>query len=404
MTRHHVNCIVPPHILQKLLQNPDEETRNIALSTLLATTRLRAERRIVAQFGFTPNIAGTRRRTLYDCRGAFSLRNANLVRSESDPKSADGTVNRAYDGLGTTYDFYKQVLDRNSIDGRGMRLDGFVHYGRNYNNAFWDGRQMVFGDGDGRIFTDFTASLDVVAHELAHGVTEFTANLEYHNQSGALNESISDVFGSLVKQWSLGQTADQADWLIGKEIFSPGIHGDALRSLKSPGSAYSDSRIGQDPQPKHIDQFVRLPDTEEGDWGGVHINSGIPNHAFYLTATFVGGNAWEAPGHIWYESLKASTERTEFQEFADTTSQMAGRLYGTGSTQQQAVRAAWKEVGIRVGVVVRAEDARERRPTGTDGQAVVIAKIDELSDEVRRLAADFAAWKTLGYAGQADRP
>src|SRR5262245_10749917 len=117
-------------------------------------------------------------------------------------------------GSGTTRQFYRDLFDRNSIDDHGMRLEGYVHRGVEFNNAFWDGQVMVFGDGDGRIFTDFTKSLDVIAHELTHGVTEHTAGLEYHNQSGALNESMSDVFGSLVKQWSLQQSASEADWLI----------------------------------------------------------------------------------------------------------------------------------------------------------------------------------------------
>src|SRR5207247_1511145 len=111
---------------------------------------------------------------------------------------------------------------RNSIDDDGMELNGYVHFGQRYNNALWDGQEMIFGDGDGVRFTDFTGSLDVIGHELAHGVTQYTADLEYALQSGALNESMSDVFGSLIKQWSLGQTVDQADWLIGAEIFTPG--------------------------------------------------------------------------------------------------------------------------------------------------------------------------------------
>ncbi len=171
---------------------------------------------------------------------------------------------------------------------------------------------MVFGDGDGVLFTDFTKSLDVIAHELAHGVTEFTAGLDYHNQPGALNESMSDVFGSLVKQWVAKETADQADWLIGAEVFTPEIDADALRSMKAPGKAYNNPTLGRDPQPDHMSKYVMMPDTDEGDNGGVHINSGIPNKAFYLTAMGIGGHAWEAPGHIWYAALKASSQRTQF--------------------------------------------------------------------------------------------
>jgi len=399
--RRPVNCIVPPHILQRLLESTDSELRQGALSTLLDTTRLRAERRIVADFGFIPNMTGGKRRTIYDCRNRRAVQGARLVRGEGGQKSEDGAVNRAYDGLGTTYDFYQKELGRNSLDGRGMRLDGYVHYGRGFNNAFWDGRQMVFGDGDGRLFTDFTKSLDVIGHELSHGVTEFTANLEYHNQSGALNESISDVFGSLVKQWSLQQTAAQADWLVGSEIFTPAIKGDALRSLKAPGEAYNDPTIGKDPQPRHMDGFLQLPDTEEGDWGGVHLNSGIPNHAFYLVATFVGGQAWKAPGHIWYESLKASTETTNFQEFADFTNQMAARLYGTNSAEQQAVQAGWKEVGIRItGAAAAPAPTRAPHLAETDGQAALIAKLDAIADQVQQLSSEVALL-TARYPGPA---
>jgi Zn-dependent metalloprotease len=329
------------------LESKDKEIREAALNTLLVTARLRGERSVRAMAGFrTAPAAG--RRTIYNCRQSTVLSSAMIARTEDGPASADASVNRAFEGFGATRDFYKEIYQRNSIDGQGMRLDGYVHRGVRYNNAFWDGQQMVFGDGDGIIFTDFTGSLDVIGHELTHGVTEFTANLEYRVQSGALNESISDVFGSLVKQWSRGQSADQADWLIGAEIMTPRIGADALRSMKAPGTAYNNELLGADPQPDHMDRFVVLPDTEEGDNGGVHINSGIPNKAFYLTATGIGGNAWEAPGHIWYESLLASNRNTQFQDFADTTYMKAGQLYGTDSAQQQAVAAAWREVGVRI--------------------------------------------------------
>jgi Zn-dependent metalloprotease len=255
-----LNCITPPHMLQKLLENPDKDIRQAAMNTLLSTARLRGERTALAGFAAVATI-GNGRRTIFDCQSGTFLPLASVVRSEEGAATADDSVNRAFDGLGATRDFYREVFDRNSIDGRGMRLDGYVHRGVNYNNAFWDGREMVFGDGDGRIFTDFTRSLDVIGHELTHGVTEFTAGLEYHNQPGALNESMSDVFGSLVKQWSLRQTAAEADWLIGAEVFTPGLDADALRSMKAPGKAYDDPILGKDPQPDHMSRFVhrRIP-------------------------------------------------------------------------------------------------------------------------------------------------
>jgi Zn-dependent metalloprotease len=260
---------------------------------------------------------------------------------------------------------------------------------------------MVFGDGDGMLFSDFTGSLDVIGHELTHGVTETSAGLVYHRQSGALNESVSDVFGSLVKQWSLNQSAEDADWLIGADIFTPAIAGDALRSLKNPGSAYDNDIFGKDPQPDHMSRYDDLPDTEEGDFGGVHINSGIPNKAFYLVATEIGGYAWEAPGHIWYESLKASSPTTDFRGFAELTFMMADRLYGAGSREQQAVAAAWQEVGVRVPpVVARMETPpRARRGNGQaqreeDSLAALSRQVAALAEQVSALSREVNSAKS----------
>lgn len=379
------NCITPPHVLNNLLESGDQDIREAALSTLLSNARLAGERTVRASAAAAAPANG--RRTIFDCQKNTQLPSAVLARSEDGAESADKSVNQAFDGLGTTRQFYKEIHGRDSIDGQGMRLEGYVHRGRNYNNAFWDGQQMVFGDGDGKVFTDFTGSLDVIAHELTHGVTENTAGLEYHTQSGALNEHISDVFGSLVKQWSNRQPAAEADWLIGSEVFTPGIEADALRSLKAPGKAYDNNVFGKDPQPDHMSKFVQLPDTDAGDNGGVHINSGIPNKAFYLAAVGIGGFAWEAPGHIWYEALKASSTRTQFQDFADTTFFKAGELYGAGSAEQQAVLAAWREVGIRVSGVPAAADAR----VGGDGLTALTQQIDALSALVKALAEDVRA-------------
>ncbi|MGH3962221.1 MAG: M4 family metallopeptidase [Pseudonocardiaceae bacterium] len=377
-----VNCITPPHVLQKLLESEDRDIREAALSTLLSNARLGGERTVRASFAAAAPASG--RRTIFDCQNRTVLSSAVLARSEDGPESDDSSVNQAFDGLGTTRQFYKDIHGRDSINDRGMLLDGYVHRGRNYNNAFWDGRAMVFGDGDGRVFTDFTRSLDVIAHELTHGVTEHTAGLEYHTQSGALNEHISDVFGSLVKQWARQQSAAEADWLIGSEIFTPEIEADSLRSLKAPGEAYDNSIFGKDPQPDHMSKFVHLPDTEEGDHGGVHINSGIPNKAFYLAAVNIGGFAWEAPGRIWYETLKASSPRTQFQEFADTTYVKAEELYGAGSAEQQAVLAAWREVGIRISGIPAAADAG----VGGTSLAALTRQIDTSSTQVKARAKD----------------
>jgi len=216
-----------------------------------------------------------------------------------------------------------------------MRLDSFVHYGRNFNNAFWDGSEMTFGDGDGVTFTGFAKSLDVVAHELTHGVTQFTVpgGLDYVGQSGALNESISDVFGSIVKQWSLKQDVNSADWLIGEGIMGASA-GNALRSMKSPGDT-SVTWPGDD-QPSTMSGFV------EG--GDVHTNSGIPNHAFYLAAVALGGYSWERAAKIWYAALPMLTSTATFVDAAKATITAATNLFGAEG--REAVMNAWTEVEV----------------------------------------------------------
>jgi Zn-dependent metalloprotease len=224
-----------------------------------------------------------------------------------------------------------------------MKLDSTVHYGEDYNNAFWNGTQMVYGDGDGEIFQRFTKSIDVIGHELSHGVTQYEAALEYEGQAGALNESFSDVFGSLVKQYTLKQKADKADWLIGSGLFTKNVNGTALRSMKKPGTAYNDITIGKDPQPAHMKNYVNT----SSDNGGVHINSGIPNKAFYLTAIDLGGYAWEKAGRIWYVALtERLRERSNFLSVANITVEVAGDIYGKNSNEQKAVAKAWKAVGL----------------------------------------------------------
>ena len=191
------------------------------------------------------------------------------------------------------------AFGRSSYDGDGATVIATVHYGQRYDNAFWNGTQLVFGDGDGRVFERFTKPVDVLGHEFAHAVTEHTAGLVYQDQPGALNESFSDVFAACLKQRLLGQQAGEGDWLIGAGLFVPGIEARALRDMAAPGTAYDDPVLGRDPQVGHLDDFV----VTEDDNGGVHLNSGIPNRAFHLAATAVGGTSWEGAGRIWWAAL-----------------------------------------------------------------------------------------------------
>ncbi|MCX4509155.1 M4 family metallopeptidase [Streptomyces sp. NBC_01619] len=340
--------IVPPHLLDKLARAGDPAVAAAARRTLVADAAHRTGRRLTTVVGAPAPAQAVEegpQRTVYDARHRTVLPGTK-VRSEGGEPVRDATVNRAYAGLGATFELLLTAYGHDSIDGSGLPLDATVHYDENYGNAFWNGEQMVFGDGDGEIFLDFTVAVDVIAHELAHGFTQYSANLTYFGQPGALNESVSDVFGSLVKQYTLDQTADEADWLIGAGLLAPRVSGVALRSMKAPGTAYDDDVLGKDPQPATMDDYVRTG----RDNGGVHINSGIPNHAFHLLATQLGGKAWERAGQIWYDTMTSGNLQVDasFTDFAKETVTAAAARYGQG-TEHEAVVKAWSQVGVATG-------------------------------------------------------
>jgi Zn-dependent metalloprotease len=333
--------IVPPYLLERLERTVDDPNLRARYRQSLQYDALLRTRPAA---GTAPTIAGGGlRRAVYDAENGTDLP-GRPVRAEGADPVKDEAVNQAYDGTSATWTMYHKCFGRDSVDGAGLELTSTVHYDRGYANAFWDGAQMVFGDGDGEIFGNFTASIDVTGHELTHGVTQYTANLTYEGQSGALNESISDVFGSLAKQHALGQSTEEADWLIGAGLFLPGVQGVALRSMKAPGTAYDDPRLGKDPQPDTLSGYVETED----DNGGAHLNSGIPNRAFYLTAAAIGGNAYDDAGKIWYATLTSGSlpESATFQDFAEATQAAARELFGDDSSQVTAVTVAWQTVGV----------------------------------------------------------
>ena len=203
---------------------------------------------------------------------------------------------------------------------------------------------MVYGDGDNDLFDRFTRALDVIGHELTHGIVQFEADLIYEGEAGALNESFADVFGALLKQYKNRQKAHDADWLIGAGLFTQKVRGRALRSMKAPGTAYDDPVLGKDPQPGHMKDYVKTQD----DNGGVHINSGIPNRAFYEAAIRIGGYAWEKAGLIWYQTLKDRLKSySGFNDAAKLTQAVAGELFGLKAQEARAVAEAWRVVGIK---------------------------------------------------------
>jgi Zn-dependent metalloprotease len=342
--RHPLHCILPPNLLDRLARSGDDALRESALDALRIDARFRIARAEAASRRGGPaaqpvtfaRIGGTPQRTIHDQQHGTSQTFGTVVRSEGQGPVSDQAADQAYDGLGATYDYYWTVFERDSIDGQGLPLHGCVHYGRNYPNAFWDGRGMFFGDGDGQMLTQTTAGIDVIGHELTHGVTQHEANLVYSGQSGALNESISDVFGIQVKQMALGQTSETSDWLIGADIVGPALR-PALRSMKAPGTANP-----HDDQPATMDGYVA-----DGD---VHTNSGIPNHAFYVLATTLGGNAWDKAGPIWYRTLLDRQLRptATFGQFARLSLTNASHLYGAQSAEADAVRASWDAVKVQI--------------------------------------------------------
>ncbi|MET0822596.1 MAG: M4 family metallopeptidase [Aeromicrobium sp.] len=341
--------IVPPYLLRHLSQLDRDDLREATVAarrTLLAPPPpRRVPRTAIPSQERRPADRASLERTIGDASGSESLPGA-VVRREGEPPTGDVAADEAYDGLGATYALFADVFGRASVDDAGMPLLATVHYGQQYDNAFWDGHQMVFGDGDGQVFGRFTASLSVIGHELCHGVTQYTADLAYEGQSGAINESVSDVFGVLVEQHSRGQSAEEASWLIGEGLFTEQVEGSALRSMKAPGTAYDDDVLGKDPQPATMADYVDTTD----DNGGVHLNSGIPNHAFYLVATALGGNAWDAAGHIWYDTITGDLPTTAtFDQFAAATADAALRRFGDGSREHRAVSEAWSTVGLPIG-------------------------------------------------------
>jgi len=364
---------LPPHVLDHVARSARGEARDSARVSVAQSRALREDRVTRTRAGERASLSAdaplapakrsaaqtkpsTRKKTaakkagpspggkrsVYDSKHTWAQQVPPVVRSEGGAASPDADVNHAYDFAGEVRSYFVDVLGRNSIDNQGMKLVLNVHYGKHFMNAFWDGSQMTFGDGDGAVFSSFAASLDVVAHELTHGVTQFTCALEYHDQSGALNEHLSDVFGSVIQQRSLGQDAGTADWLIGDEIMGPDLAGEALRSMRAPGTAYDNSLLGKDPQPAHMRHYFQ----GKADNGGVHINSGIPNRAFYLVSTTVGA---DKAALIWYQGQQLLWPTAQFADAKAVLVEAARTLQVTGAVPKgspQAVRAAFRAVGV----------------------------------------------------------
>ncbi|MDC9612407.1 M4 family metallopeptidase [Xenorhabdus khoisanae] len=337
--------IIPPSLLEYVVKICGQSDKAYILKTLNHVYNLMnssAELDILTH-EYQPGNYNKLDRMVYDAQYNDQYPGKILILDEITATSDDISANEAYEYLGKTYEFYKNVFGRNSIDNKGLKLVASVHYQKNYMNAFWDNNQMVFGDGYAPYFNRFTSCIDITAHELTHGVIESEANLDYAYQSGALNESIADVFGIMVKQYTNNQQASESDWLIGQGILGYALNPNndpniALRSFKNPGSANpKDNQVG------HMDQYQDL--SVRDDQGGVHKYSGIPNKAFYLLAIELGGYSWELAGKIWYETLldERLSHKASFNDFAILTINNAEKLFGKKISD--IVTHSWKQVG-----------------------------------------------------------
>jgi Zn-dependent metalloprotease len=267
---------------------------------------------------------------------------------------------------GVVDDFYQDTFGRNSIDDNGMRITSVVHFGENYCNAFWNGAYMTYGDGNGTTCKSLSGGLDVDGHELTHGVTDFTSNLIYEDESGALNEAFSDMMGNAIEFYADENDLDPSavpDWFIGEDVINRTT--DPTPGFRNMGDPM------QDGDPSHVSQQY----LGEEDNGGVHSNSGIPNHAFYLSVNG-GSNAsctaneyhgvlvrgkdctivvpaigLDEASQIYYEAFTGLTEYANFCDARKATIAVADGGAGTGkqNPNAKAVGMAWDAVGVHNG-------------------------------------------------------
>lgn len=334
MNKYPCRCHFIPDVVFKEMKKDGIDVE--AASQTALDKSLRTQRQGLIAMRAMPEI-GNNERLVYDSQNTNN-KQTKVARKEGEAPTLDADVNAVYDNGGIVRDYFKNVLGWNSIDNNSMDLILNVHYQAKYNNAFWDGEQMIFGDGDGTNFMNFARALDVTAHELTHGVVQYTANLQYQGQSGALNEHFADVFGTAIKQYFLKQTEMTANWLIGEMCLAGRFQGKAIRSMKSP----SDATIVLMPQPDNMKNISK----STTDNGGVHVNSGIPNYAFYLAAMGIGT---QNAAVLWFEALKILKSTSKFKDLYTALKKVAKVLVISKklpASTQVTLDAAFKKVGI----------------------------------------------------------
>jgi len=338
-------CIVPKDVLDRLSHDKTltQEQRKAMVDTARVSDALRNVR---VQAGLLTNVsqsigahlaalAAAPKVTVYDCKQTQTLPGTPVPKPKT---STDATCKRAFNETTKVARFYKQVFKRNSIDNAGMTMMSSVHYGVKFNNAMWNGMQMVYGDGDSKIFVDFTNGNDVIGHELTHGVTQHSLQLGYSDDAGGLNESVSDCFGSMFRQWEASQTVGAADWLIGKDIMGSVAKAKGYTCLRNMANPADKKALA--PQPTKYSQITPGMDP--------HYSSGPPNLAFCVACQAAGGKSWDTVGQVWYAVLTGSGPHPtmKMKDFANRTRQVAGQIFSTKPAVGVAIDKGWKSVGL----------------------------------------------------------
>ena len=347
--RRAMSCacfIIPADVLTRLAGDKKlpPETRKALMDSARISDAMRSVRTqnsllsAVTQsmgHGLGQVVAAAPKVSVDDCKNKSNLPGTPLASPKS---SKDKTAQRAFNETSSVAKFYKDVFNRNSVDNAGLTLLSSIHYGVNYNNAFWNGQQMVYGDGDGKIFTDFTGGNDVIGHELTHGVTQNSLQLDYSGDAGGLNESMSDCFGSMFRQWEAKQDVTKADWLIGSDLMGPTAKAKGYTCLRDMANPANKKALAA--QPTQYSQLTPGMDP--------HYTSGPPNLAFYTACMKQGGKSWERIGQVWYAALTTSGAKPTMTmpQFAARTRQLATQLYPQQPTVVAAVDAGWKAVGL----------------------------------------------------------
>lgn len=338
-------CIVPPDVLDRLSRDRKIQpaARKAAADTARLTTEIRklrdqatkVTRTVGAAGGVVRILAATPKITVYDCKHTQTLPGSPI---STPARSTDATVKRTFVETTGVATFYKKAFDRNSIDDAGMTLMSSVHYGVKFNNAMWNGTQMLYGDGDAQLFVDFTRGNDVIGHELTHGVTQHSLQLAYTSDAGGLNESISDCFGSMFRQWEANQDVTKADWLIGSDILGPAAKAKGYSCLRDMANPASKKALA--PQPTKYSQLTPGMDP--------HYTSGPPNLAFCVACRTAGGRSWETVGLVWYRALTGfgPSPHMKMKTFANRTRTVAKQLFPANPKIAAAIDTGWKQVGL----------------------------------------------------------